>query len=91
MSGWFGRSLFLDKAASIACNRVVVVLDATPGWAGLARVRRVYGRLAGKFSEALTAGLARVAKSTYLVYRNLVGKFSEVARAGRSDFRRQSK
>ena len=57
---------FLDKAASIACDRVVVVLDATPGWAGLARVRRVYGNLAGKFSEALSARLARVPGSAYV-------------------------
>jgi len=66
VSDWFGRAFFLDKAASIACDRVVVVLDATPGWAGLARVRRVYGRLAGKFSEALSARLARVLGSAYV-------------------------
>ena len=67
MSGWFGRAFFLDKAASIACNRVVVVLDATPGWAGLAHVRRVYGNLAGKFSEALSARLARIPGSAYVL------------------------
>ena len=60
MSSWFGRAFFLDKTALITCNRVVVVLDATPGWPGLVRIRRVYVNLAGKFSEALSARLGRV-------------------------------